>query len=146
MANSPFSDAERRVGRTELYAFASCEHALFFAEDFDSEEPDRIVFDAPPVGGVDCEHVGFAIDCLNATVAALGNLELFASAREADHIAFFIIVGHRALRAGDPAIYEDRVLLPDERDMAADDQLRPNRFVQLSAFVVCWADDENALS
>ena len=30
--------------------------------------------------------------------------------------------------------------------MAADDQLRPNGFVQLAAFVVCWADDQNALS
>ena len=58
--------AERPVGRAELDAVASCEGALFFAEDFDAEEPDRIVLDAPPVGGVDREQVGVAIKCFDA--------------------------------------------------------------------------------
>ena len=104
------------------------------------------VFGAPPVRHPHREQVCLAINSFNAGVIAFGNREPFASAREADHIALVVIVGHRALHAGAPAIYEDRMLLPDERDMAADDQLRPNRFVQLAAFVVCWADDQNALS
>src|SRR6266851_9033672 len=92
------------------------------------------VFGAPPVRHPHREQVCLAINSFNAGVIAFGNRELFASTREADHIAFVVIVGRRALRAREPAIYEDRVLLPDERDMAADDQLRPNRFVQRSSF------------
>ena len=38
-------DAKGPVGRTELNSLSSCEHSLVFAEDFDAEEPDRIVFD-----------------------------------------------------------------------------------------------------
>ena len=38
------------------------------------------------------------------------------------------------------------MLLSQRRDMTADDQFSANRFVQLAAFVVCRADDQNALS
>ena len=39
-------DAKGPVGRAELDAVASREYSLFLAEDFDAEEPDRIVLDA----------------------------------------------------------------------------------------------------
>jgi transposase-like protein len=50
-------DAERSVGRAKLDAVASCEDSLLLAEHFDAEEPDRIVFDAPPVRRLHREHV-----------------------------------------------------------------------------------------
>ena len=42
-------NAECPVGCAELYAVASCEDSMFLAKDFDAEQPDRIVLDAPPV-------------------------------------------------------------------------------------------------
>ena len=49
--------------------------------------------------------LSFAINSLDAGVIAFGNRKLFVSTREADHIAFFIIVSGRALHAGESAIY-----------------------------------------
>ena len=92
-------NAECPVGCAELDAVASCENPLLFSKDFDTEEPDRIVLDTPPVRRSHRQQVGLAIDSLNSSVIAFGNRELFASASEANHVAFFIIVGHRALGA-----------------------------------------------
>ena len=64
-------DAKRAVGRAELDSIASCEDSLFFAEDFDAEEPDRIIFDAAPVGRLDRQQVGIAINSFDAGIAAV---------------------------------------------------------------------------
>src|SRR5229473_660159 len=84
-------DAERPVGRAELYAVASCEYPMFLAEDLDAEQPDRTVFDAPSTARIDGKHIGVSIDCLDTPITSFGNGELFASARETNHITFFII-------------------------------------------------------
>src|SRR5216683_2384522 len=63
-------DAERPVGRAELYAVASCEYPMFFAEDLDAEQPDRIVFDAPSTACIDGKHIGVSIDCRDAPITS----------------------------------------------------------------------------
>ena len=129
-------DAKGAVRRPELDAVPSCDGALFFAEDLNAEQADRSVFDTPPTRHVNCEQVGVAMDRLDPSVAAFANRKLFAAAGEANHVAFFVVVGDRSLRPGEGAVYEDRVLSPGEGDMPADSQRRPNRFVQLAPFLV----------
>ena len=106
------SDAEHTIGTAELNAVASGEKPLFLAEDLDAEEPGRIVFDASSVGsGLHGKRVGLAINRFDASVVSLGNRELFAATREANNVAFFIVVRHRPLRSREAAIDENCVLL-----------------------------------
>ena len=139
-------DADCPVGCAELDAVAWCEDSLFLAEDFDAEQPDRIVLDTPPVRRRHRKQVGLAIDSLNSSVTAFGNRELFASASEANHVAFFVFVGDRALGAREAAIHQDGLFGSERGYMTSGDQFGANGSVQFAALVVCRADDENALS
>src|SRR5216683_2305375 len=90
---------------------------MFLAEDFDAEQPDRIVLDAASTACIDGKHIGVSIDCLDAPVTSPGDGELFASASKANQVAFFIVVGDRALRTGDISANQNRVFLPARIDV-----------------------------
>src|SRR4029077_21146846 len=106
-------DAERPVGRAELDAVAPSKDPLFLAKDFDAEQAGRIVFDAPSTACIDGKHIGVSIDCLDAPISSPRDSELFASASKANQVAFFIVVGDRALRTGDISANQNRMFWPE---------------------------------
>jgi hypothetical protein len=119
---------------------------LFLAEEFDAEQPDRIVFDAPSTACIDGKQIGVSIDCLDTPITSLGNGELFASASKANHVASFIVVGDRALRTGDVSANQNRMFLPERIDVTTSYQLGSDGPVQFPPLVVCGAHYQDPLA
>ncbi len=100
-----------------------------------------------PLAVLSSQGVLIPIYGFDSPVAAFGDAPLFAAASEADDIVRFVVVGDRALGAGQPAVDEDiGVPLPDPVEIAARNEFGANYRVQFAPLLVARADDQNAFA